>query len=185
MDEVAALSLTGLQQGIKNVDVKLQKENDDDDRQRLTDRHGYLNHELSKRKLAQELAGAQADIIRTAEEINVAHPGRVTLPDFSKILAPVPELPEVSRQDTTELFYSFSSEQVALQKAHQEKLERDVSAKLKAQSSALAELSMSDADKASKRRIDDSRRKMQELKAAEGKVAANKAAVAQVGITPA
>ena len=139
------MNLTELQQGIKNVDVRLQKENENYDHQCLTDRHGYLDHELSKRKLAQELAGAQADIIRMAEEINAAHPGRVTLPDFSKIFAPVPELTEVPRQDNTELSSNFPSEKVVFQKAHQERLEGDVSAKLKAQSSALAESSMSDA----------------------------------------
>ena len=185
MDEVAALSLTELQLGIKNVDVKLQKEKDDDERQRLNERRGYLDHELSKRELAHELAGAQADIIRMAEEINAARPRRVTLPHFLKTLAPVPELPEAPRQDTTNLFYNFPPEQVALQRAHQAKLAGDAAGKLKAQSSAPTESSMSDADRASKPSIEGSRRKMQELKAAEAKVAAGKAAAAPIDITQA
>lgn len=185
MDEVAVLSLTELQQVIKDVDVKLQKENDDDERQGLTERRGYLDHELSKRELEQELAETQADIIRMAEEINAAHPGRVTLPDFAGVLKPVPELPEATRRDTTDLFYNFPPKQVALQRVHQAKLAGDAAAKLKAQSSAPTKSSMSDADRARKPSIEDSRRKMQDLKAAEAKVAAGKAAAAQIDITQA
>ena len=176
MDEAAVLGLGELQQVIKDVDVKLQKENDDDERQLLTKRRGYLDHEVSKRELAQELAETQADIIRMAEEINAAHPGRVTLPDFAGILKPVPELPGTTRQDTTGLFYNFPPKQVALQRAHQAKrVVRDAAARLKAQSSAPTKSSMSNADRARKPSIEDSRRKMQELKAAEAKVAAGKA----------
>lgn len=185
MKEVAALSSTEIQQKIKKVDVELQKEKDDDERQRLTERRGYLDHELSKREFAQELAETQADIIRMAEEINAAHQGRVTLPGFSKILVPVPKLLQATRQNTTDLFYNFPPEQVAHQRVYQAKLAGDAAAKRKAQSCAPTESTMSDADRASKPSIEDSRRKMHELKAAEAKAAARKAAAAQICITQA